>query len=83
MSLEPLSSPGEGVTDKLTQYIEYLQHEIQAHETLRDPMIQMWQGKQRALEKATANWERRHAFLTSQLEKFETYMKSLSKQVRS
>lgn len=79
MSLEPSSTPREGQSVKMDQYIKYLQQELQVHEMLRDPMIQLWKGLPHTLAKATTNWERRHAFLTNQLEKFDTYLRFLSK----
>lgn len=78
ISLEPSSTGKLEQKFKVQQYIKYLQQEIKAHDTVRAPMLQLWKNQHRALMKATANWDKRHAFLTLQLEKFELYMKTLS-----
>ena len=64
-------------TEKLYQYIAYVENELYEHEHIKESMLTLWRSDRRARQKALDNWRRRRDFLCAELAQYRTYVEAL------
>ncbi|KAL1748693.1 hypothetical protein HDZ31DRAFT_29171 [Schizophyllum fasciatum] len=80
----PIPSAVSSVHDEETQlealqkHAENLKTDLQMHNELREPMMQLYQPKSPNAMKALNNWEKKSQYLLTEIVKYESYIDSLT-----
>lgn len=79
----PIPSAVSSVHDEETQmealqkHVENMKADLQVHNELREPMMQLYQPKGPNAMKALANWEKKSQYLLTEIVKYDSYIDSL------
>jgi len=82
---EPLPPSVSSAHDEETQmealkkHVAFLKKELQQHNDLRSPMMNLYQPKSPNAQKAQTNWERKSKYILKETVKYESYIDSLTK----
>ncbi|KAF9452365.1 hypothetical protein P691DRAFT_661128, partial [Macrolepiota fuliginosa MF-IS2] len=69
----------ESQLDALKKHVVYLKKELQQHNDLRNPMMNLYQPRSPNAQKAQTNWERKSKYILKETVKYESYIDSLTK----
>lgn len=61
----------------LRRYINEVEHDLQVHNDLREPMLAAYSGRSANVARAMQNWEKRSSYLLSEIVRFRTYVEVL------
>jgi len=61
----------------LRRYIKEVEHELQVHNDLREPMLAAYSGRSANIARAMQNWEKKSSYLLSEIVRFRTYVEVL------
>ncbi|KAL1717370.1 hypothetical protein EV715DRAFT_203332 [Schizophyllum commune] len=79
----PIPSAVSSVHDEETQlealqkHVENMKADLQMHNELREPMMQLYQPKSPNAMKALGNWEKKSQYLLTEIVKYDSYIDSL------
>ncbi|KAI0645547.1 hypothetical protein C8Q79DRAFT_1010490 [Trametes meyenii] len=63
--------------EALQKHVSHLKDELQQHNELRTPTIQLYQPRSSNAQKASSNWEKKSQYLLTEIVKYESYIDSL------
>lgn len=66
----------------LRRYLRVLQADLETHNEIRDSMNRLYSPKSPNATKSNANWEKKSAFLISEIVKYTTYINALEQAVK-
>ncbi|KXN90627.1 PH and SEC7 domain-containing protein C11E3.11c, partial [Leucoagaricus sp. SymC.cos] len=69
----------EAQLEALKKHVAFLKKELQQHNNLRTPMMNLYQPKSPNAQKAQTNWERKSKYILKETVKYESYIDSLTK----
>ncbi|KAJ3570962.1 hypothetical protein NP233_g4061 [Leucocoprinus birnbaumii] len=69
----------EAQLEALKKHVVFLIKELQQHNDLRSPMMNLYQPRSPNAQKASTNWERKSKYILKETVKYESYIDSLTK----
>ncbi|KAL5507199.1 hypothetical protein ACEPAH_6655 [Sanghuangporus vaninii] len=76
-STVPSTHDEEAQLEALQKHATSLKTDLDKHNALRTPMIQLYTPRSTNANRATANWERKSQYLLSEIVKYDSYVDSL------
>ncbi|KAM5530981.1 hypothetical protein V8D89_015363 [Ganoderma adspersum] len=73
----PSAHDEETQLEALQRHVVHLKDELQQHNELRTPMVQLYQPRSSTAQKASSNWEKKSQYLLTEIVKYESYIDSL------
>lgn len=81
-SMRRANAPEAQQLQTLMAYVKSIEDDLQVHNSLRSPMLLAFTPRGQNAQKATANWERKSAYLLREIVKYQTYVDCLSEAAR-
>ncbi|KAF5354747.1 hypothetical protein D9756_005253 [Leucocoprinus leucothites] len=69
----------EGQLEALKKHVNFLKKELQQHNNLRSPMMNLYQPRSPTAQKAQTNWEKKSKYILKETVKYDSYIDSLTK----
>ncbi|KAA1095455.1 hypothetical protein PGT21_020554 [Puccinia graminis f. sp. tritici] len=76
------SLPEHAQLENLRRHNAHMQVELERHNLLRRPMVNMYWNRPIYLQKAMANWEKKSQYLMAEIIKYTTYLNALESTIK-
>ncbi|KAH9931131.1 uncharacterized protein BXZ73DRAFT_90208 [Epithele typhae] len=73
----PSQHDEETQLEALQKHVAHMKEDLQQHNELRQPMMNLYQPRSANAQKATTNWEKKSQYLLTEIVKYDSYIDSL------